>query len=404
MRTNKYLEEDENGNDITPSVWKDIALDFDSIKRKRFSEVEYIPFYPIKELMVMPNSTDATLEYYSENTYFYYRFGKINGYNCNILTLEDFNITNFLRGLFKNYKVPFDCFQKASINSETFNKTSLSSMVISFKKDLFIHVFGDTQCTVYYNPKYEEAKDTDFYNLLALLKTHKKPKISKNKIFIVYKTMQGFGKVGFDVKKINIDIEKNYNEGFDKISEKIIDGLNSKDKTNLVILSGEPGVGKTTYVRYLTSKLKKNIIFISPDMVDFITDPAFIPFLMKNNDSILIIEDAEPALEKRTEGGRSSAVSNVLNLTDGLLSDCLKISIVATFNTGIRNIDEALTRRGRLLMNYKFEKLSVEKSRQLLIDNGHSEIEVKQPMTLADIYFYGQDNNVEKKTERKLGF
>ena len=107
-------------------------------------------------------------------------------------------------------------------------------------------------------------------------------------------------------------------------------------------------------------------------MVDSITDPAFIPFLMSNNDSILIIEDAEPALEKRGNGGRSSAVSNVLNLTDGLLSDCLKISIVATFNTGIKNIDEALTRKGRLLMNYKFEKLSKEKSKKLLEKNGHS--------------------------------
>jgi SpoVK/Ycf46/Vps4 family AAA+-type ATPase len=188
------------------------------------------------------------------------------------------------------------------------------------------------------------------------------------------------------------------------MSEKIINGLNSKNKTNLVILSGSPGVGKTTYIRYLTSRLKKNIIFISPDMVDSITDPAFIPFLMQNNDSILIIEDAEPALEKRGTGGRSSAVSNVLNLTDGLLSDCLNISIVATFNTGIKNIDEALTRKGRLLMNYKFEKLSVEKSKKLLEKNGHGDVEVTEPMTLADIYFYGIDNNSKINEPRKLGF
>jgi ATP-dependent 26S proteasome regulatory subunit len=168
-------------------------------------------------------------------------------------------------------------------------------------------------------------------------------------------------------------------------------------------LSGDPGTGKTTFIRYLTSRLKKNIIFISPDMVDSITDPAFIPFLMKNNDSILIIEDAEPALEKRGNGGRSSAVSNVLNLTDGLLSDCLKISIVATFNTGIKNIDEALTRKGRLLMNYKFEKLSVDKSKKLLKKLGHQEVEVNEPMTLADIYFHGTDNNM-KITSKKIGF
>jgi len=160
----------------------------------------------------------------------------------------------------------------------------------------------------------------------------------------------------------------------------------------------------TTYIRYLTSKVKKNIIFISPDMVDSITDPAFIPFLMSNNDSILIIEDAEPALEKRNNGGRSSAVSNVLNLTDGLLSDCLRISIVATFNTDKKTLDDALLRKGRLLMNYKFDKLSIEKSKALLEKLGHKEVEVKEPMTLADIYFYGTDNNATPNKPAKIGF
>jgi SpoVK/Ycf46/Vps4 family AAA+-type ATPase len=139
-------------------------------------------------------------------------------------------------------------------------------------------------------------------------------------------------------------------------------------------------------------------------MVDSITDPAFIPFLMKNNDSVLIIEDAEPALEKRSSGGRSSAVSNVLNLTDGLLSDCLKISIVATFNTDKKTLDEALLRRGRLLMNYKFDKLCIDKSKSLLEKLGHKEIKVTEPMTLADIYYYGTDNNAKQENVKKIGF
>jgi hypothetical protein len=160
----------------------------------------------------------------------------------------------------------------------------------------------------------------------------------------------------------------------------------------------------TSYIRYLATKLKKNIIFISSDMVESITDPSFIPFLMQNNDAILIIEDAEPALEKRGNGGRSSAVSNVLNLTDGLLSDCLKISIVATFNTKEKNIDEALMRKGRLLMNYKFERLQLDKTKNLLKKLGYDETEVKEPMTLADIYYYGTDNNTKKTNQKKIGF
>jgi len=160
----------------------------------------------------------------------------------------------------------------------------------------------------------------------------------------------------------------------------------------------------TTFIRYLTSKLKKNIIFISPDMVNSITDPAFIPFLMKNNDSILIIEDAEPVLQERDSNNKSNAVSNVLNLTDGLLSDCLNISIVATFNTSKKKIDEALLRRGRLLMEYMFDKLSIEKSKALLFKLGHGKIDIKEPMTLADIYYYGTNNNARLHEIKKVGF
>ena len=140
----------------------------------------------------------------------------------------------------------------------------------------------------------------------------------------------------------------------------------------------------TTYIRYLAGKLKRNIIFISTDMVHHITDPEFIPFLMDNSDAILILEDAEDALQKRD--GRTGAVSNILNLTDGLLSDCLNISIVATFNTETKNIDEALLRKGRLLKAYKFEKLAVDKAKALFKKEGHDPEFITKPMTLADIY------------------
>lgn len=160
----------------------------------------------------------------------------------------------------------------------------------------------------------------------------------------------------------------------------------------------------TSFIRYLTSKIKRDIIFISPDMVNQITDPSFIPFLMKNNDSVLIIEDAEPVLHKRGTSGRTGAVSNILNLTDGLLSDCLNISIVCTFNTSSKDIDDALLRKGRLMMNYHFDRLNVEKSKVLLEKLGYEVVEVIKPMTLAEIYYYKRDNNTEQFKKKKIGF
>ena len=92
-------------------------------------------------------------------------------------------------------------------------------------------------------------------------------------------------------------------------------------------------------------------------MAAAISDPGFIPFLMKHPDSILIIEDAETAIKDRNITGNTNAVSNILNLTDGILGECLKIQIVATFNTERTQIDKALLRKGRLVTEYKFENL-----------------------------------------------
>jgi ATP-dependent 26S proteasome regulatory subunit len=125
---------------------------------------------------------------------------------------------------------------------------------------------------------------------------------------------------------------------------------------------------------------------------------------MENNNSILIIEDAETVLRKR-EVGHAGTISSILNITDGLLSDCLNISIIATFNTDLKTLDDALLRHGRLVKSYTFEKLNAEKSTNLLHKLGKidKELEVIKPMTLAEIYFYGENNegNIPK---RKIGF
>ncbi|MEJ7658644.1 MAG: hypothetical protein WKG07_02960 [Hymenobacter sp.] len=63
-------------------------------------------------------------------------------------------------------------------------------------------------------------------------------------------------------------------------------------------------------------------------------DPEFINLLHDNANSILLIEDAEELLTKRSATG-SNAVSNLLNLSDGLLSDGFHIQIVCTFNADL---------------------------------------------------------------------
>jgi len=386
-----------------------VILDFKKIKKLNFPSVKEkieSSFEDISKILNLNDTFEGYFSSYSETEFLAYKFYQLNGIYPNLLKIENIDIEKFVSDFFKHINVPENAYKRSICYGR--GDIKLSMMMFYFKSEdmkFIMNIDSDEIIFLYDKHINIYKEDNIFFIILGLLKKYLEPKVPKNKIYIVYKTTHGFDKKSFDIKKFNISLEENYNDGFPEISEKIIKGLNDKKKTYLVILNGDPGVGKTMYLRYMAPKLKKNIIFISPDTVEYITDPTFITFLMKNDNSILIIEDADPALKQRNIIGRTSGVSNVLNLTDGLLSDCLNISIVATFNTSESELDPALLRKGRLLMNYKFNPLELSKSKKLLeklgVDYNNLSLPVKG-MKLCDIYYYGEDNRVEEK--RKIGF
>jgi ATP-dependent 26S proteasome regulatory subunit len=226
----------------------------------------------------------------------------------------------------------------------------------------------------------------------------------KSKISLVTTTRAGLGTVEQNIKPTNIDIPLNYGEGFVKIHEKIVSRLNEDKGKGLVLLHGLPGTGKTNYIRHLCGQLNKEIIFIPPFMADSIASPDFITFLLEHTNSILVIEDAEKVvLDRDGDGSSRQGVSNLLNITDGLLSDCLSIQIIATFNTSRDRIDKALLRKGRLIAEWKFDALSVEDSNKLLKSIGREDVSDK-PMTLTEIYNMDEEVNVVQEERRSIGF
>lgn len=183
----------------------------------------------------------------------------------------------------------------------------------------------------------------------------------------------------------DFSIDDNYNKDFSEINDIIIKGLEKEGGKGIVLLHGKPGTGKSTYLKYLCQSIKKkSVIFIPPNIAAQLSEPHFLGFLTRCQDSILVIEDAEDLIQSRNKV-RSSAVSNILNISDGLLSDILRISIVATFNAEISDIDSALLRKGRLIAKYHFDKLSADKCNALFEKNGHG-YRTTQPMPLTDVY------------------
>ncbi|CAF4989527.1 unnamed protein product [Rotaria sp. Silwood1] len=111
---------------------------------------------------------------------------------------------------------------------------------------------------------------------------------------------------------------------------------------------------------------------------------------MQHSNSILIVEDAEHIILDRKQETflPKQAVSNLLNLSDGLLGDAMHQQIICTFNCDVQAIDPALLRDGRLVIEHKFDKLSVENARHLCVElniPGNGE-DIHEPTILAEIY------------------
>lgn len=134
-------------------------------------------------------------------------------------------------------------------------------------------------------------------------------------------------------------------------------------------------------------------------MINELTGSKLIPLLLKYPNSLLIIEDAEGSLSR--SGTSDQSVANLLNLSDGLLSDGVQVQIIATFNCPLISLDPALLRPGRLIVQYCFPStLTIENAKHLASLINVSKIDqINEPMSLASVYALRDENLVEEQCD-----
>ena len=204
-----------------------------------------------------------------------------------------------------------------------------------------------------------------------------------------------------EIKRTKLDLDLFYEDDFKETDEMIRKRLSQKNDKGIVLLHGLPGTGKTTYLRYLVGKIKKRVLFLSPSVAGNLMNPDFIELLIDNPDTVLIIEDAENIIMDRRHNS-GSAVSNLLNISDGLLADFLNVQLICTFNSSLTMVDSALMRKGRLIARYEFGKLSIEKGQKLSDHFGFDTL-VTRPMTIAEIVNQNEKEQQVSKVE-VIGF
>jgi hypothetical protein len=245
----------------------------------------------------------------------------------------------------------------------------------------------------------------DFMKIEAIIEgiqKFRKKKVNKPQISLLINTFAGVETRTMEISRPKLNIKDNYNDDFKEIHQVILKRLSRKNDKGLVILHGKPGTGKTSYIRYLISSLKKEIIFLPPNMAGVITNPDLISILIDHPNSIFVIEDAENIVLDRERNG-DSPITALLNISDGLLSDCLNIQIICSFNTDISKVDSALMRKGRLIAKYEFKELEVERAQNLSRKLGFNRI-CNSPMTLTAIYNQEEKDFQQTKKPSAIGF
>jgi hypothetical protein len=320
---------------------------------------------------------------YLASSNFHFETFFINEYNTipNKITSEKTDITL----LMKLVKDHFGDGIRAPLFEEYYSHDKEADMSdsIYFPADhILIHCYRGTWVEFYYSPSAlaENVELIKNFLLQADLKN-----VHKGKIYLLV-VDDNYGNdmrlAEFKVADPKVDLSLHYNDDLIEVDALLRKKLN--EEKGIVLLHGEPGTGKTTYIRHLIQTINRKVIYVPQDMAALFGKPDFLRFLMKHPGALLVIEDAESLLLER-ESSSTGAMANLLNMTDGLLSDCLKLQVICTFNIELAKIDKALLRKGRIIARYEFKKLSLKKTHALIHEMGKNVFTEKE-MSIAEIF------------------
>jgi len=272
-----------------------------------------------------------------------------------------------------------------------------SMIYIEYDRELIIHVDDTEGCIIYSG---DMAYPKDLFN--EMTQFVQKPKKAPGTIYVVVESGGGIELQRMPCPTRKLTLKTHYNEDLVGLHPQLLRSLRAKGRPGLYLFHGRPGTGKSSYIRSLLPLLNKRCIFLSPGLAGNLDTPGLAGILLRNPESILIIEDAEDLLISRDQLS-GAAISTLLNITDGVLGASLGIQLICTFNTPLTRIDPALLRKGRLIARYEFGELSADKARPLLQAEGVVR-ETTSTMTLAEIFNRQPSDQTQRPAPQSIGF
>ncbi len=183
----------------------------------------------------------------------------------------------------------------------------------------------------------------------------------------------------------------------------------------ITVMRGAPGTGKTHLIRAMLLEVTDALfVLVNPDMIVDLAGPELLPLLLsyrggREGPIVLVLEDADRCLVKRAADNISS-IQSLLNMGDGILGSMLDLRIIATTNAKKLELEEALTRKGRISKDMEVGPLDAATAhgvygRLLPGKNIPEALEasphVKFQIPLGDVYHLARQNGWAPKARKE---